>query len=112
MPLNNSDTIALNNKAAVLYDSQNYTGALRYYDRGLSIDPNNACTLNRKGLTLYNLGNYTGAIDVYDRSLSIDPNYAEVQANKKLALDALKKPIKWRSGNNFWTNRSAASFWK
>jgi tetratricopeptide (TPR) repeat protein len=50
--------------------------------------------LNRKGLTLYNLGNYTGAIDVYDRALSIDPNYAEVQANKKLALDALKKPIK------------------
>jgi tetratricopeptide (TPR) repeat protein len=67
----------------------------------LSIDPNNAWTLNRKGLTLYNLGNYTGAIDVYDRALSIDPNNAEVQANKRLALDALKNQSSDHQGITF-----------
>jgi len=42
-----------------------------YYDRALSLDPNNILALNNKGLALGRLGIYTGAIKYYDKALAI-----------------------------------------
>jgi Tfp pilus assembly protein PilF len=41
--------------------------AIKYYDKALEIDPNNALVLNNKGFDLNRLGN--------DEALRIDPKY-------------------------------------
>jgi Flp pilus assembly protein TadD len=71
------------------YGSGNYTGAIKYYDKALAIDPHYAVVLNNKGLAFYRLGNYTGAIKYYDKALAIDPHYVLGLNNKGLALYAL-----------------------
>lgn len=58
-----------------LFESQSYAGASEYFDKVLSIDPNNVEALDRKGLSLVKLGDYENAIKFYDRALKIDPQY-------------------------------------
>ena len=71
------------------YESGNYTGAIKYYDKALAVRPNYIVALNNKGLALSGLGNYTGAIKYYDKALAINPNYVEGLNNKGLALSGL-----------------------
>ncbi|MGC1133032.1 MAG: tetratricopeptide repeat protein [Nitrososphaeraceae archaeon] len=44
--------------------------AISYFDKALSLEPNDAKTLNGKGTALANLGNYDEAIEYYDEALS------------------------------------------
>jgi tetratricopeptide (TPR) repeat protein len=73
----------------VLGNLGNYTGAITYLDRALSIDPNYKFALNNKGWALINLGNYKGAITYLDRALSIDPTYEAALSGKGRALGNL-----------------------
>ena len=52
-------TDALNNKGLALDNLRNYTGAIKYYDKLLAIDPNDESTLLKKGYDLYQLGNWS-----------------------------------------------------
>jgi tetratricopeptide (TPR) repeat protein len=67
----------------------NYTGAIEYYDKALTIQPNDSYALDNKGLALDNLGNHTGAIEYYDKALTINPKYEAALDNKAAALDDL-----------------------
>jgi tetratricopeptide (TPR) repeat protein len=67
----------------------NYSGAMKYIDKALQIDPNFIYALNTKGLVLYNLGRYGEAISYYDKALAIDPNLVEALKNKANVLTKL-----------------------
>src|SRR5215217_4191421 len=69
-----ADISILNDKAKSLANLGNYTKAMQYYDKILSIDPNNTEALHGKGLSLGTSGNHTKAMQYYDKILSIDPN--------------------------------------
>ena len=83
------DIYNLDNKGVTLFNSGNYTGAIKYYDKDLAINPNDINTLNNKGVALDSLGNYTGAIKYYDKALAINPNDINTLNNKGVALDNL-----------------------
>jgi Flp pilus assembly protein TadD len=80
---------ALVDKGIALDSLGNYTGAIAYYDKVLSIDPKNVAALSNKGNALGSLGNYTGAIAYYDKVLSIDPTDVFALYDKGVVLDAL-----------------------
>jgi tetratricopeptide (TPR) repeat protein len=84
-----SDVSALIDKGNVLLNQSNNMQAIPYYDKVLSIDPNNTNALDDKGLALINLGNNTQAIQYYDKALAIDPNDTAALDNKGLALNNL-----------------------
>ena len=63
MAINPHDVDALNNKGLALDDLGNYTGAVKYYDKALAIDPNDTyyiihrvSLINNKGIDLNALG--------------------------------------------------------
>jgi tetratricopeptide (TPR) repeat protein len=57
-----------------LNSSGNYTGAIRYLDKALAIDPKFEDALNGKGDVLKSSGNYTGAITYFNKALAINPD--------------------------------------
>src|SRR5215213_9380027 len=69
-----ADISILNDKAKSLANLGNYTEAIQYYDKILSMDPDNTEALHGKGLSLSTLGNHTEGIKYYDKILSMDPN--------------------------------------
>jgi tetratricopeptide (TPR) repeat protein len=75
---NQSIVETLNDKGDSLNDLGRYEEAITYYDKALSIEPNDILALSNKGIALDDLGNYTEAIEYYDRSLEIDPSLSEV----------------------------------
>jgi tetratricopeptide (TPR) repeat protein len=79
----------LYNKGLALLKLDNYTGAIKYYDKALAINPKNVNALTDKGLALDNLGNHTGAIKYYDKALAINPKNVNALTDKGLALDNL-----------------------
>ena len=63
----------------------NYTEAIQYYDKALSISPINIVVYHDKANALFNLGNYTEAIQYYDKVLKINPNDGQTVNNKHVA---------------------------
>ncbi|MFZ0513272.1 MAG: tetratricopeptide repeat protein [Candidatus Nitrosopolaris sp.] len=91
--------LSKNDKGWALAGLGNDTGAIKYLDEALVIDPIDKLALNNKGWALYGLGNYTEAIAYYDKALAIDPNY-------ELALNNKKRNVLTYyciSGNTFFT---------
>ena len=54
-----------------LGDSGNYTGAIKYLDKALALDPNNVLALTNKGAVFNGLGYHTQAIQYDDKALAI-----------------------------------------
>jgi tetratricopeptide (TPR) repeat protein len=61
-------------KGTALDLNGNYAGAIQYYDKALTVMPNNSRVLIFKGNALTNLGNYGSAVKIYDQALSSRPN--------------------------------------
>jgi tetratricopeptide (TPR) repeat protein len=57
-----------------------------YFDKALSIDPNDKFALTGKDESLDNLGNYSQAIPYLDKALAIDPNFKVALDNKQATL--------------------------
>jgi tetratricopeptide (TPR) repeat protein len=53
--INATDTSALFKKGLALDNLGNYTGAIKYYDKALDIDPNDKLILDNKHLVQENL---------------------------------------------------------
>ena len=81
----------LNNKGTSLYNLGKFNESIAYFDKALSIDPNNVTTLDNKGLALLSvsINNYTQAITYFDKALSIDPKNIAVLFHKDNAIAGL-----------------------
>ena len=70
----------------------NYSEAEEYFDKALSINPNNFYTFNN---IAYELGrysnNYSKALELVEKSLAINPNYINAMDTKALILIQLGK---------------------
>jgi tetratricopeptide (TPR) repeat protein len=74
-----------------LNSSITYAEVIKYYNKALTIKPNDTIVLDNKGIVLIKLGNYTQAIQYFDKVLSIDPNNVGGLYNKAVALNKLGK---------------------
>ena len=62
-----------------------HNDAIKYLDKALAIDPNNAYGLTIRGITLNETGNRKAAIDDLDKVLEIEPdNYFASRLRLKL----------------------------
>jgi len=79
----------------VLYNLQNYTGALQYLDKALRIDPSHVYALEWKGVILYEIGHYREALPFFNKALELNPSIYDLNRyntldNKGLALMKLQ----------------------
>ena len=63
----------------------NYPGAVRVYERGLAIDPDNVELLNSMGFALFQKGESAKAVPVLQKALAIDPQHSKAHNNLALA---------------------------
>lgn len=63
----------------------NYPGAVRAYQRGLTVAPDNVELLNALGFSLFQQGKSAEAIRAFERALAIDPKHAKAHNNMALA---------------------------
>ena len=96
--------IALYNKGLALLNLDNYTGAIKYYDKALAINPKDVSALTDKGLALDNLGNHTGAIKYYNKvfAMGIDPHDVRALTSKGLAFGGLGNYTEKKTAKQTW----------
>jgi tetratricopeptide (TPR) repeat protein len=63
----------------------NYPGAVRAYERGLAVEPENVELLNSMGFALFQQGKSEEAIDVLEKALAVDPKHWKSHNNIALA---------------------------
>jgi tetratricopeptide (TPR) repeat protein len=77
-------------KGMCLYELGKHEEALRCFDKGLEIDPNNTNAWFQKGNVLVKLGKYDGAINAYQELLNIRPDgWLDVWLRKGASHDLL-----------------------
>lgn len=81
----------LYNKGLILFKLDNYTGAIKYFDKVLAINPDDVNALTDKGLALDALGNHTSAIEYYVKALGVEivPHDVRGLISKGVALGGL-----------------------
>lgn len=60
-------------KSNELLDKNDFENALKFYERGLELAPQNATLHGKKGITLRELGLYDKAIETLDKGFAIAP---------------------------------------
>jgi uncharacterized protein YjbI with pentapeptide repeats len=81
---------ALYDKGDVLLQKGNYTGAIKYLDKVLAMDPKNVNALTDRAAALDDSGSYTQAILYYNKALAIDSHHINALIGKGLALYNLR----------------------
>ena len=66
----------------ILSDQGNYSEAIKYFDKALSINPNYTYALDAKGVILSTQGHYSEAIKYFDKALAVNPNYMYALSDK------------------------------
>lgn len=67
------------------YEKGNYQEALKHYNNGIKITPDDACLLNNRGLACYSLEQYDKAVADYTRAIELSPDFADAYHNRGLA---------------------------
>lgn len=73
----------------LLYYQANYTQAIRYHDKALSIDPNGTYALTGKGKVFVDQGNYTQALQYYKKALALNSTDAGALFEKQNAISKI-----------------------
>jgi Flp pilus assembly protein TadD len=63
----------------------NYPGAVRAYERGLAVAPDNVELLNSLGFSLFQQGKSAEAVVALEKALAVDPKHAKAHNNMALA---------------------------
>jgi len=61
-----------------LYQANDFTQAVRYYQAALQMDPSRKAAYVGLGNCHYRLGNKTAALEAYDKALALDPSNAQL----------------------------------
>ena len=81
-----------NNRAAqinlglALYNTKDYTAALKVYDDIVARDPNNAVAYNNRGVVLEATKNKAAALQAYKRAIELQPDYIDAKNNRDRLL--------------------------
>ncbi|CAD8115148.1 unnamed protein product [Paramecium primaurelia] len=90
-PMNIEDIDRIIKQGDALNNINEYEEAIKYYDKAISIYPENDNAWNNKGSALQNLNKNEEALMCYEIAISINPNYDNAWYNKGLALQNLNK---------------------
>jgi tetratricopeptide (TPR) repeat protein len=63
----------------------NYPGAIRAYQRGLAVEPENVELLNSLGFSLFQQGDSQEAVAAFEKALAVDPKHQKAHNNMALA---------------------------
>ena len=63
----------------------NYPGAVRLYERGLAVEPENVELLNALGFSLFQQGKSEAAVTALEKAIAADPKHAKAHNNLALA---------------------------
>ena len=66
------------------------TEALKYVDKALELDRNNANTWNTKGAALQDLGRYDEAVKAYMKAVALEPECAIAKGNIEFLHNLLR----------------------
>ncbi|MCK4388665.1 MAG: tetratricopeptide repeat protein, partial [Desulfobacterales bacterium] len=72
------------------YEKGNYQEAIKYYNKGIDVNPDDSCLYNDRGLAYYALRKYDKAIPEYSKAIELKPDFAEAYFNRGQAY--------WRKG--------------
>lgn len=72
---NPNDPAALANLGNVYYDGEQYSEAIKYYQRALDVNPNNADVRTDLGTAYWYLGDADRALVEFKKSLKVRPNH-------------------------------------
>ena len=61
-------------KGDVFFYQDNYSEAIKYYDKALEINPKYNFALSEKGRLLFVKGNISEAVELFDKALQSEPN--------------------------------------
>ena len=76
----------LKEKGNALLNSGKYNQSIAYFDKALTINPNDVMALNSKGLALYRLGEYNGSISYFNKALAINRNLIIATKEKEATI--------------------------
>jgi len=79
------------NEGLSLSNQKKYSEAIEFFDKALSLEPENILVLTQKGNALCNQGKYDEAIQCYDKILKITPEDIKILCIKGKALTFQKK---------------------
>lgn len=85
------DAIVYINKGVGLANLGRFEGALKCFERAISLDPTNVAAYRNKGVTLERLGRLEEALHTYEQAIRLDPSDARAYYNKGVVLRALKR---------------------
>jgi tetratricopeptide (TPR) repeat protein len=77
--------IDYNNQGVAKFKSGDNHGAIKDYDRAISIAPKYGESYVNRGIAKFKLGNVKGAIQDYDRAIALDPKDGEAYYNRGIA---------------------------
>jgi tetratricopeptide (TPR) repeat protein len=81
-------------KGNELLKKGNLETAIKYFDKAITIDPEEAESWNNKAIALMKLGQYAEALKCFDKALYLNSNFAEAWLNKGYLLGMMKKAEK------------------
>ena len=64
------------------YEKGNYQSAIKYYNKGLTATPDDACLYNDRGLAFYELIKYDEAITDFNKAIELRPGFSEAFFNR------------------------------
>ena len=69
----------------ILYDREDYDGAIAKYKKAIELDPKYALAYYNRGIAYSDLGQLERAIEDYDKAIELNPKYAAAYYNLGLA---------------------------
>ncbi len=81
-----ANATVLANKGIALLSLGKSNESIAYFDKALTINPNDVMALNSKGLALYRLGEYNGSISYFDKALAINRNLIIATKEKEATI--------------------------
>ncbi len=88
---NPANVKALVNMGLCKEGQKEYESAISYYDKAMTLVPDDAYAWNNRGFAYYMQGDYKSALNDIEKSLSIDPSNSYAYKNKALVLIAMGK---------------------